>query len=129
MTIAGLHHCHSAGVFHRDLKPENVLLDRNLQFRVADFGFAIHSGTYDLLQTTLGTEMYMAPEVRARKQYRGPPADVVRLWMRPLRRVFAFTYDVSCACGLCVRVRVHVRVRVWQLGCLCFDSIKPRLGV
>lgn len=74
--LSGLLFCHAAGVYHRDLKPENVLLDRNLQFRLADFGFAKPARVEDLLQTTLGTEMYMAPEVRARKQYRGAPADV-----------------------------------------------------
>jgi len=74
--LQGLYHCHSLGVYHRDLKPENVLLDRHLHFRIADFGFAIPAAREDLLQTILGTEMYMAPEVRARKQYRGAPADV-----------------------------------------------------
>jgi serine/threonine protein kinase len=78
VLLSGLRHCHSAGVYHRDLKPENVLLDGNFRFRIADFGFAVKSAASTLLRTTLGTEMFMAPEVRARKEYRGGPADVVR---------------------------------------------------
>ena len=48
---------------HRDLKLENILVDDNMNLKVADFGFAtfrkIHS-----LKSYRGTMTYMAPEIK-----------------------------------------------------------------
>ena len=90
-----LAYCHSAGVFHRDLKPENVLLTREGDVKLSDFGFGHLSinksggggsggggenGGIDnddfMLSTACGTPAFVAPEVLARKGYEGGPADV-----------------------------------------------------
>lgn len=36
--LRGLHYLHSAGVFHRDIKPSNILLNRECELRICDFG-------------------------------------------------------------------------------------------
>jgi eukaryotic-like serine/threonine-protein kinase len=55
---------HRHGVVHRDVKPGNLLLDRNGDVHVADFGIASAAGmdALTLTGTVLGTAGYLAPE-------------------------------------------------------------------
>ena len=56
---------HQAGVLHRDLKPSNILLTRDGQPKIADFGLAKlqdDAGTFTTDDTVLGTPSYMSPE-------------------------------------------------------------------
>jgi len=59
-----LAHAHGQGVLHRDIKPSNLLLDREGNVWVTDFGLAKATGGEDLTQTgdIIGTVRYMAPE-------------------------------------------------------------------
>jgi len=62
-------------VAHRDLKLENLLVDENLNLKVADFGFAKNENVKQL-KSYKGTHTYMAPEIREAKFYNGKKVDI-----------------------------------------------------
>ena len=61
---------HQMRVVHRDLKLENILVDAQLNLKIADFGFASYK-SIDTLQSYRGTMTYMAPEIKEGKSYNG----------------------------------------------------------
>jgi len=74
VTLA-LEHLHSSGIIHRDLKPENLLLDADGHCVVTDFGLAkMFESDAEVHRTLCGTDLYMAPEMVARRSY-GKPVD------------------------------------------------------
>ncbi len=82
--LAGvLEYAHDAGVVHRDLKPANILINRNKQPVVMDFGLALlETSDARLTQTgvVLGTPAYMSPEqVRGETDEVGPASDIYSL--------------------------------------------------
>ncbi|MDQ0775977.1 beta-lactam-binding protein with PASTA domain/predicted Ser/Thr protein kinase [Streptomyces aurantiacus] len=77
MTIGilqALEYSHRAGIVHRDIKPANVMLTRNGQVKVMDFGIARAMGDSGMTMTqtaaVIGTAQYLSPE-----QAKGEPVD------------------------------------------------------
>ncbi|XP_002742407.1 testis-specific serine/threonine-protein kinase 4-like [Saccoglossus kowalevskii] len=71
----GIDYCHHRGVVHRDLKCENLLLNKNNNLKITDFGFARGSmkpkdGRRILSETYCGSYAYAPPEI-----LRGMPYD------------------------------------------------------
>jgi serine/threonine protein kinase len=52
--IIGVEYCHNQLICHRDLKPENLLLDKNNDIKIADFGMASLMEEGKLLETSCG---------------------------------------------------------------------------
>ncbi|XP_036092824.1 serine/threonine-protein kinase MARK2-like [Rousettus aegyptiacus] len=117
--ISAVHYCHQKDIIHRDLKAENVLLDAELNVKLADFGL---SSTYvgRKMYTVRGSLPYLAPEVFLSECYDGPGADVwslgvilyeivtgkwpfmavdeTGLWRKIMRGEFQLPYFVSFLC-------------------------------
>lgn len=74
--ICAVEYCHRHKVVHRDLKPENVLLDKNHNIKLADFGLSNIMTDGNFLKTSCGSPNYAAPEVISGKLYAGPEVDV-----------------------------------------------------
>lgn len=55
-------------IYHRDLKPLNVLINNEMQVKLCDFGLATQN-TLNSITPCVGTEKYMAPEVRNNTKY------------------------------------------------------------
>ncbi|VVT53245.1 uncharacterized protein SAPINGB_P003476 [Magnusiomyces paraingens] len=74
--ISAVDYCHRHKIVHRDLKPENLLLDDNLNVKIADFGLSNIMTDGNFLKTSCGSPNYAAPEVISGKLYAGPEVDV-----------------------------------------------------
>ncbi|XP_063167107.1 serine/threonine-protein kinase SIK3 isoform X3 [Candoia aspera] len=74
--VAAVHFCHCHNIVHRDLKAENLLLDANLNIKIADFGFSNIFTPGQLLKTWCGSPPYAAPELFEGKEYDGPKVDI-----------------------------------------------------
>ncbi|CAL9737314.1 serine/threonine-protein kinase Kin4p [Monosporozyma servazzii] len=75
--ISGVNYMHYKGLVHRDLKLENLLLDKNENLVITDFGFVNEfSPQNQLMKTSCGSPCYAAPElVISAHPYEGTRAD------------------------------------------------------
>jgi len=66
--FSGIHACHQKGIIHRDLKPENVIINREGQLKILDFGIAKTATKQTRTGMAMGTPHYMSPEQCLGKQ-------------------------------------------------------------
>ena len=68
--LRALEHTHSKDVIHRDIKPQNIILQRNGEIKVTDFGIAKtpHEAVTDGRDRAIGTVYYISPEQASSKE-------------------------------------------------------------
>ncbi|KAK3507369.1 hypothetical protein QTP70_014810 [Hemibagrus guttatus] len=90
--VSAVQYCHQKRIVHRDLKlsihlstitslslqlkAENLLLDADMNIKIADFGFSNEFTVGNKLDTFCGSPPYAAPELFQGKKYDGPEVDV-----------------------------------------------------
>ncbi|XP_018431587.1 PREDICTED: NUAK family SNF1-like kinase 1 [Nanorana parkeri] len=73
--VSAVHYCHKNGIVHRDIKLENILLDENLNVKLADFGLSNLYYKKQVLETYCGSPLYASPEIVKGLPYHGPEVD------------------------------------------------------
>ena len=80
---------HKQGMAHRDIKLENILIKKNYEIKIIDFGFGMYNPENKLQKFFCGTPNYMAPEIAEKKPYIGQLADMWSLGI--------LVYKIFCA--------------------------------
>jgi serine/threonine protein kinase len=79
----GLKHIHEKGYVHLDIKPDNILISKEMQIKVADFGLSQplkgedEKGTFN--KRRCGTKTFWSPEIALGFEYNGAQADYYAL--------------------------------------------------
>ena len=80
---------HKQGMAHRDIKLENILIKKNYEIKIIDFGFGMYNPENKLQKFFCGTPNYMPPEIAEKKPYIGQLADMWSLGI--------LVYKIYCA--------------------------------
>lgn len=88
--ILGVKSLHKQGVIHRDIKLDNILLDKNMNPKLIDFGISSFYDPQVLIYDTGGTPAYLAPEVIKAEGKITPKSDVWSLGVL----LYLLTYGV-----------------------------------
>jgi serine/threonine protein kinase len=71
--LSAVKYCHENNILHRDIKPQNILINRNNQLKLSDFGFSkLLESSRSLTKSQIGTPLYMAPEIISHDEYSFP---------------------------------------------------------
>lgn len=62
-TVLAVDYLHRLGILHRDIKPENLLLDRDFNIKLCDFGWSCRWNPREPRTSICGTYEYMSPEI------------------------------------------------------------------
>ena len=84
-----MNYLHKNHMAHRDIKLENILMTKDYEIKIIDFGFGMYNPENKLQSFFCGTPNYMPPEIAFKKPYVGQKAD---LWS-----LGVLVYKMYCA--------------------------------
>ncbi|ORX59489.1 Pkinase-domain-containing protein, partial [Hesseltinella vesiculosa] len=73
---SALDYCHQNAIVHRDLKIENILITRDENIKIIDFGLSNFYSSKTTLNTYCGSLYFAAPELLRARGYVGPEVDI-----------------------------------------------------
>lgn len=89
--IRALYYLQSQRILHRDIKLDNILLTKDGQAKICDFGVSQRMPLKGLVYEHIGTPAYLAPEILLKKGYNGFKADI---WSLGVTSIIALTGHV-----------------------------------
>ncbi|KAJ2552385.1 Protein kinase [Coemansia sp. RSA 1933] len=120
----GLGYFYERGLIHRDIKSDNVLLGRDGQVKITDFGLCVKMAEQrrNIIET-IGTLYWMAPEVIKQKPY-GPKVDMIEGEQPYLRETSFMASFLIAKYGMpalkCPK-KLSCELKAFLAGCLCMD--------
>lgn len=93
--LLGVQYCHHMDIAHKDLNPSNILLTKELEVKIADFGIAVNcteeDGSPILCTDYLGNVSYLPPEVLMETPFYPKPVDI---WSLGILLLYLFYQDI-----------------------------------
>ena len=81
--LSSINEIHKCGVCHLDLKPDNILLDKNYEPKIMDFGYSAYASeenqNLEKLDFSVGSPFFQCPEMILEIKYNGKKADIFSL--------------------------------------------------
>ena len=74
--LSAIGYLHRNHMSHRDIKLENILIDKDNEIKIIDFGFGIYNLENKLQNFFCGTPNYMSPEILCKKYYNPIKSDL-----------------------------------------------------
>jgi len=71
-----MNYLHKRNIAHRDIKLENILINKNYEVKIIDFGFGMYNPDNLPQKFFCGTPNYMPPEIACKRPYNGQKADL-----------------------------------------------------